>query len=69
MEEYPKWEYTLRYPDRFAEKQRSVSVEGEAYFEGRFVIQLFEEGILLDERIVSVKAGTPCLISCVADIQ
>jgi formylglycine-generating enzyme required for sulfatase activity len=32
-------------------------------FEGRFVIQLFEEGILLDERIVTVKAGTPRLIS------
>jgi formylglycine-generating enzyme required for sulfatase activity len=32
-------------------------------FEGRFIIQLFEDGILLDERIVEIKAGTPRLVS------
>ena len=32
-------------------------------FEGKFVVQLFEKGILLDERIVEVIPGTPRLIS------
>ncbi len=32
-------------------------------FEGRFVIQLFEKGILIDERIDEIKAGTPRLYS------
>lgn len=32
-------------------------------FEGRFIIQLFDKGILLDERIIEVKPGTPRLIS------
>ncbi|OFX55523.1 MAG: sulfatase-modifying factor protein [Bacteroidetes bacterium GWB2_41_8] len=32
-------------------------------FEGRFIIQLFEDEILLDERIVEIKAGTPHLVS------
>ena len=32
-------------------------------FEGRFVIQLFEKGILLDEKIVEIIPGTPRLVS------
>lgn len=32
-------------------------------FEGRFIVQLFEDGILLDERIAAVKAGAPRLVS------
>ncbi|TPE44048.1 formylglycine-generating enzyme family protein [Pontibacter mangrovi] len=32
-------------------------------FEGKFIIQLFNEGILLDENIVEVKPGTPRLTS------
>ena len=31
--------------------------------EGKLVVQLFDQGILLDERIVSIKAGTPRLAS------
>ncbi|MDX9773377.1 MAG: SUMF1/EgtB/PvdO family nonheme iron enzyme [Bacteroidales bacterium] len=32
-------------------------------YEGAFIVQLFEKGILLDERIIEVKPGTPRLIS------
>ncbi len=32
-------------------------------FEGRFVIQLFEKAILLDERVIEIPPGTPRLIS------
>lgn len=32
-------------------------------FEGRFIVQLMADGILIDERIEEIKAGTPRLIS------
>jgi gamma-glutamyl hercynylcysteine S-oxide synthase len=32
-------------------------------YEGKFVVQLFEKDILLDERIVEIPAGTPRLVS------
>ncbi|MFB2119706.1 formylglycine-generating enzyme family protein [Parapedobacter sp. 2B3] len=34
--------------------------------EGKLVVQLFDDGILLDERVVSIKAGTPRLASRVS---
>jgi len=32
-------------------------------FEGKFIVQLFEKGILIDERVDEIKAGTPRLCS------
>ena len=34
-------------------------------FEGKFIIQLFDEGILLDQNVVEIKAGTPRLATTV----
>lgn len=35
-------------------------------YEGKFVVQLMEKGLLLDERVVAIKPGTPRLASTVA---
>lgn len=49
----PPGEHALRLLERFGR------------FEGKFVVQLFDRGILRDERVVSVPAGTPRLASTV----
>ncbi len=50
----------------FGTDMKSISFYEEfGAYEGDFVFQLFGEGLLLDERIVTVKPGTPRLISIV----
>lgn len=44
-------------------KQAIRLTENFGRFEGRFVVQLFDTGILLDERVVTVIPGTPRLVS------
>lgn len=53
-------------PVEFDKKNKSISVASHfGRFEGDIVIQLMQNGILLDENIITIKPGTPVRISSV----